>query len=299
MPLQFDPIRVTDPDDPRIAEYRNLRENRLPTPLPDAPHGVCIAEGEKVVRLLLNGPDATAETGGGLPCRFRPRSVLVAERRLSVDREWLEPLGRRAPVYTADRVVMDTIVGFPIHRGVLASVYRLPEPPIRDLLAAADTLLLLEGIANHDNMGGLFRTAAALAHRPAILLDPTCCDPLYRKAIRVSMGHALRVPFATLAPWPLHLDRARDAGFRIAALTTDRAATDLATIERRPGDRVALLLGAEGPGLSPESVRHADDLVRITMAPAIDSLNVVTAAAVALHRLGGVAGGTVRERPRP
>ncbi|MEM8758552.1 MAG: RNA methyltransferase [Planctomycetota bacterium] len=277
---RFDPIpttvRVTSPDDPRIAEYRALRENRLIRPTDDAPHGLFIAEGEKVVRLLLAGN----ESG----CLYEPRSVLVAENRVAIDAAWLRE--SPVPVYAASRAVMDAVVGFPIHRGVLASAFRRPDPPLNDLLAAAGTLLVCEGLANHDNLGGLFRAAAALADRPALLLDSTSCDPLYRKCIRVSMGHALRVPAARLNPFDLCL--VREAGFTAVALTTDASAAAIGNVAVPA--KSALLLGAEGPGLSAEAMRSADVRVRIPIRPGVDSLNVVTAAAIALHRIGNPTG---------
>lgn len=268
----FAPIPVESPDDPRIAEYRQLRENRLPRPLDGAPHGVFIAEGEKVVRLLLS-PES----------RFRARSVLIAESRLETDGPWLAERTQDTAVFTADRAVMDAVVGFPIHRGIVASGIREPLPSAEELTSSAGTLLVCEAIANHDNLGGLFRAAAALADRPAVLLDPESCDPLYRKAIRVSMGHALRVPFTVGEPWPEALDHLRGSGWSVVALTTHPNATPLSRLERpaRPA-RAAWLVGAEGPGLSEAALTRADRRVRIPMQPGVDSLNVVTAAAIAL-----------------
>lgn len=272
-PRTIEPLRIADPADPRIAEYRALRENRLHGPSPGAPHGVFIAEGEKVVRLLAQG------------ARFKAGSVLVAAERVERDRSWLTGFPPDVPIYAAPRPVMDAVVGFPIHRGVLASGLRQPNPQLSELLGAASAVVVLEGTANHDNLGGIFRAAAALADNPAVLLDPTSCDPLYRKAIRVSMGHALRVPFARLAPWPTRLAALERAGFETIALTTDPGAEDIAELCQHPGRRPALLLGAEGEGLSPAAMTTASRRVRIGMAPGVDSLNVVTAAAIALHRL--------------
>jgi tRNA G18 (ribose-2'-O)-methylase SpoU len=272
-PRPIEPIRIDHPDDPRIGEFRALRENRLHAPAPEAPHGVFIAEGEKVVRLLARGE------------RFRTRAVLIAAERLERDGSWLAAFAADVPIYAAPRPTMDAIVGFPIHRGVLASGLRRPDPTPAELLHGASAVVALEGTANHDNLGGIFRAAAALADRPAVLLDPTCCDPLYRKAIRVSMGHALRVPFARLAPWPSGLAGLADAGFETIALTTDAGAEDIAGLQPHPGRKPALLLGAEGGGLSPAAAAMARRRVRIAMTSGVDSLNVVTAAAIALHRL--------------
>ncbi len=263
-------IPIDDPGDPRIEAYRALRENRLARPTPGAPHGVFIAEGEKVVRRFAQG------------ARFGLHSVLLAASRLDRDRSWLAGLPIGTAIYTADRAVLDSIVGFPIHRGVLAAGLRLPDPSIRELLSTARTVLVLEGLANHDNIGGLFRVAAALARRPAVLLDPTSCDPLYRKAIRVSMGHALAVPFARVPDWPAGLGALEEAGFETVALGLRGDAQ--AMHDWRPaGERVAWLLGAEGPGLSNAAIAAAGRVVRIDMEAGVDSLNVVTAAAIALH----------------
>ena len=264
-------IAIDDPDDPRIAAYRSLRENRLPKPTDDAPHGLFIAEGEKVVRRFAEGAS-----------RFELASVLLAESRFERDRPWLAGLPDGTPIYLAGRPVMDAIVGFPIHRGVLAAGLRMPKPPIADLLAEAQTVLVLEGLANHDNVGGIFRVAAALCQKPLVLLDPTSCDPLYRKAIRVSMGHALAVPFARLPDWPNGLAELASAGFETLALGLAGDAPPMHGW-RPSSDRVAWLLGAEGPGLSDAALAAADAVVRIDMEPGVDSLNVVTAAAIALH----------------
>lgn len=266
------------PEDDRLIEYRQLRENRLARPLPGAPHGVFIAEGEKVVRLLLEG---------GL---YRPRSLLLSAKREELAREFAEIAPPGVPIYLADQALMDEIVGFPIHRGVLASGVREPLPAAGEILRGSRACLILEGLANHDNVGGMMRLAAALGGltpdgAPAcpVLLDPASCDPLYRKSVRVSMGHALRVPHTRLPFWPGGLELVREAGLMTIALTTDTDATDLDEVGEIA--RPALLLGEEGAGLSEKSQRLVDVRVRIPMTPGVDSLNVVTAAAIALSRL--------------
>jgi tRNA G18 (ribose-2'-O)-methylase SpoU len=214
-------------------------------------------------------------------------------------RSALDCLPPGTPVYLAPQDLMNAVVGFNIHRGVLASGYRPTPPLLQSLLAASAALVILEDLANHDNMGGIFRAAAALAgpanpHAPhadagpaprgaSILLSPRCCDPLYRKAIRVSIGAALRIPFARLEPWPEALAAIKSAGFSLVALTPDPAAVPIDHLA--PPPRPALLLGAEGPGLTPGALAAADLRVRIPINPATDSLNVVVAAAIALHRL--------------
>jgi len=266
------------PDDDRLIEYRQLRENRLSRPLPGAPDGVFIAEGDKVVRLMI-------ERG-----RFAVRSLLISQNRRSVAEELAAMLPEPVPVYLAGQELMDEIVGFPIHRGVLASGIRLPAPPIEDLLADATSCVVLEGLSNHDNVGGVMRVAAALGGVGGtgvpscpVLLDPTSCDPLYRKSIRVSMGHALRVPFGRVPGWPAGLSVLSQQGFTTIALTTGGDSISLDDVGEIA--KPAVILGAEGPGLSAEASLSADIRVRIPMSPGVDSLNVVTAAAIALSRL--------------
>ncbi|HSK39891.1 MAG TPA: RNA methyltransferase [Arenibaculum sp.] len=272
-------ITVDDPLDPRIAAYRDVRERDLV-----GREGHFIAEGEVVLRVLLGGTS-----------RHRPVSLLLAEKRV----EGLAPLLARlpgdVPVFTARQQVLDRIAGFPIHRGILALGRRAPMPPAGDLLAGTgrrSLVVALFGIGNHDNLGGIFRNAAAFG-ADAVLLDPTCCDPLYRKAIRVSVGATLLVPFARLAPGTgsgTASGAASGAG-AVALLArhgyapvafSPTGATPLAELGR-PG-RVAVLLGSEGPGLPPEVLARTHT-VRIPMTAGFDSLNVATASGIALHHL--------------
>jgi tRNA G18 (ribose-2'-O)-methylase SpoU len=214
--------------------------------------------------------------------RHRLISVLLDEKRLAAMTPVLEVLAAGTPVYLAGQAVMDTLVGFHIHRGVLALGERR-ETGADALLAALPNRALvvaLSGIANHDNLGGIFRNAAAFG-ADAVLLDADCCDPLYRKAIRVSVGAALTVPFARLAPGDDLVDRLAAHGFQVLALSPAGAA-ELAGV--RPGPRTAILLGAEGPGLSAEVLARTST-VRIPMADGFDSLNVATASGIVLHHL--------------
>ncbi|WP_374468836.1 TrmH family RNA methyltransferase [Phenylobacterium sp.] len=232
--------------------------------------GLFIAEGRVVIE--------KAVAAGRHPLA----SVLVAEHRLSSLGEVLDTLPAETPVYAAGQAVMDAVVGFPIHRGLLA-LGRRAEPLATDLLAGlpAEALLVaLSGIANHDNMGGLFRNAAAFG-ADAVLLDAACCDPLYRKAIRVSVGAALTVRFARLAAGEDLADTLAAAGFEVVALSP-RGEVEIDEIE--PGARTAALFGAEGPGLSPEVLARTRT-VRIAMAGDFDSLNVATTSGIVLHRL--------------
>jgi tRNA G18 (ribose-2'-O)-methylase SpoU len=270
-------IPISNPSDPRLADYANLKDRQLAAMAdlsrPD-PSGTFMAEGELVVRqLALSG--------------LVIRSLIMTPTRLETMGDLVASLPDHIPVYLLPLEAMSTIVGFHIHRGVLAAGQRPPDRDPRQLARDARTALVLEDLANHDNVGGVFRTAAALCglDRTAIFLSPRCCDPLYRKAIRVSMGTALRVPFARLSPWPDSLGILREAGFTIVALTPDEKATPIHALP--PCPRPALLVGAEGPGLSEETLRQADLHARIPMAPGVDSLNVVVAAGIALDRLRG------------
>ncbi len=262
-----DIIPIDDPADPRIAAYAGVRERDLV-----GRRGEFIAEGEVVLRVLL-GPFS----------RFAPASLLIAAKRLARMAPMLEALPSDVPVYAAGQAVMDAVVGFPIHRGILAHGLAGPPADARALLAGLGpraVVLVLFGVANHDNIGGLFRNAAAFG-AAAVLLDGACCDPLYRKAIRVSVGASLTVPFARLPPDKDPLDLLAAAGFEALALSP-AGAEPLAGLERP--DRVAVLLGAEGAGLPPDLLGRART-VAIPMAPGWDSLNVAAAGAVALHEL--------------
>jgi tRNA G18 (ribose-2'-O)-methylase SpoU len=230
---------------------------------------VFVVEGARAVRQLLRSP-------------WPLRSLLLRPERVEAMSDAVAVAERcGAPVYIAGAAIFDRITGFPVHRGVLALAGRQPPlDPLR-LLADVAAAVVVEGVNDHENLGAIFRNAAALG-AGAVFLDPTCCDPLYRRSVRVSVGHVLRVPFARLTPWPAALAEVAAAGFDIVAM--DPAAPD--TIESvPPGQRMALLVGAEGPGLSVAAVEAATHRVRIPMAAGVDSLNVATAVAIGLHRL--------------
>jgi len=257
-------VAIEDPDDPRVATYRDIREHDLV-----GREGLFIAEGEVVVRLLADGS------------LHRPLSLFLAEKRLVALADVVDRLPASVPVYVAPQTVMDGIAGFSIHRGVLALGQRGIMPSAEALLAGAGpraTAMVLCGIANHDNVGGLFRNAAAFGV-DGVLLDSDCCDPLYRKAIRVSGGNVLTVRFARLARGVDPLDLLAARGFEAIALSPG-GTTALADTPRP--DRLALLFGTEGPGL-PEAILRRARTVRIAMAPGVDSLNVATASGIALH----------------
>ena len=258
-------IRIDNPDDPRLADYRCVRERDLV-----GRQGSFIAEGVVVLEKLVRDG------------RHPLRSLLVADKRLAALAGLFAGLAHDVPVYAASQAVMDTVVGFAIHRGVLGLGARA-EPDLDAVLAALPEQALvigLVGIANHDNMGGLFRNAAAFG-ADAVLIDDGCCDPLYRKAIRVSVGAALTVPFARAGSASQMVDRLRRAGFDLVALSPNGA---LELGDLRTGPRTAVLFGAEGPGL-PGAVLALAQSVRIDMAGGFDSLNVATSSGVVLHHL--------------
>lgn len=233
--------------------------------------GLFVAEGEVVLRVLARSP------------LVEPQSLLLAEKRLAALADLIEGLADGVPVYSAGQAVMDQVVGFPIHRGILALGRRVREPTPLELLASLPgeaLVLVLCGIANHDNMGGLFRNAAAFG-ADAVLLDSACCDPLYRKAIRVSVGAALMKPFARMDPDEDLLAMLAAQGFEALALSPGGRLTLAETTRAR---RTAVLLGAEGPGLS-KAVLERAKAVRIPMADGFDSLNVAVTAGVVLHHL--------------
>ncbi|MDB5469097.1 MAG: methyltransferase [Caulobacter sp.] len=259
-------VPITDPADPRVEPYRDIRERDLV-----GRQGLFVAEGEVVLNLLARSS------------RFEAVSVLIDPRRQAKLADALERLPETTPVYLADQAVLDAIAGFHLHRGILAIGRRRDPPSAQALLAALPerTLVLaLVGIANHDNMGGLFRNAAAFGV-DAVLLDGDCCDPLYRKAIRVSVGGVLTTPFAWLAEGEDLICLLEQARLQPVALSP-AGQTPLARLTVPP--RAALLAGAEGPGL-PDEVLARCTTVSIPMAAGFDSLNVATSVGIALHHL--------------
>ena len=265
-----DVIEVTDPGDPRIAEYVGLTDTARRRHIEPAYDGVgiFIAEGELVVRRAVDA------------C-YPLRSLLVDAKRLPA----LDDLvtSSDAPAYVASQELLTATTGFHVHRGVLASFARLPEPTLEKLLATSRRLLICESLTSTTNLGAVLRSAAALGI-DGVLLSPECCDPLYRRAVRVSMGEALRLPTRRVEPWPTGLDDVRDAGFTLLALTPAADAESIADVD--VSGKVALLLGEEGSGLTHEALQAADRRVRIPLIPGIDSLNVAAAAAVACYVVG-------------
>ncbi|WP_310773820.1 TrmH family RNA methyltransferase [Mycobacterium sp. Z3061] len=258
---------VTDPDDPRLDDFRDLNSVDRRPDLPTG-KGLVIAEGVLVVQRMLAS-------------RFAPRALLGTDRRLAELRDDLT--ATTAPYYRASAEVMAQAVGFHLNRGVLASASRVAEPSVAQVVQGARTVAVLEGVNDHENLGSIFRNAAGLGV-DAVVFGSGCADPLYRRAVRVSMGHALLVPYARATDWPADLVRLRELGFRLLAMTPDGGARDLReamTTVRQ--ERVAVLVGAEGPGLTAAALRISDVRVRIPMSRGTDSLNVATAAAVAFY----------------
>jgi tRNA G18 (ribose-2'-O)-methylase SpoU len=298
-------VEIDDPGDPRLADYVRLRDVNLRRSL-EAEHGLFLAEGEKVIRRA---------TSAGYP----PRSFLMA-------RKWVESLAdvldaTDAPAYVVTDAIAEQVTGFPVHRGALASLARLPLPSVAQLINAGGSelrtsppqrilvledladhtnvgvskqpplplsrILVLEDLADHTNVGAVFRCAAALGVE-AIILSPRCADPLYRRAVKVSMGAVFAIPYARMTNWHEGLAELRAAGFQLLALTPDQSAVPMDKV--RMDERVALMLGSEGDGLSSRWLHEADEAVCIpmsadAMAIGVDSLNVVAAAAIACHAL--------------
>lgn len=264
------PVPVTDPDDPRADDYRDLHDARARrrTEAPVAGGaGFFVAEGGHALeRLIASGR--------------RIRSVLVDPVRLELLVDRLA--GVDAPVLLADQPTLRAVAGFPVHRGVLAAADRWPLPDPAEVLVGATRIAVLEDINDHENLGVIFRSAGSLG-LDAVLLSPRCCDPLYRRSVRVSMGHVLTVPWTRLEPWPRALETVRQAGFMLAALTPAGDAEPLGSWATDTARRVAVMLGAEGPGLSPAALAAAHRRFTIPMRRPADSLNVGSAAGIAFY----------------
>ena len=265
--------RIEDPDDPRIEDYRDIREKDLLGKGGRA--GLFIGEAVLVVEVMLERPGMT-------------RSILVSEAQLGrvVDLVAKSP-SPDTPIYVADQHLIESIAGFDIHRGVLACGNRPAEDActLDAVLPPAEAparVLVCDRINNIDNIGLLFRNAAAFGV-DCVILSPDCHDPLYRKSLRVSIGHALRVPYHRARDWEGTLVELKRRGIEVIGTSLDPAARPLKELEA--GNRVALAVGSEFEGLGAGSLRHCDRLVRIPMAPGTDSLNVGVAAAVCLHHL--------------
>jgi tRNA G18 (ribose-2'-O)-methylase SpoU len=258
--------QISSPDDDRIADYRALTDLELRTRW-EPPNGLFIAEGELVIQRAIRAG-------------YRLRSLLVDEKRV----DQLTGLPADAPLYAATPQVLESITGFHVHRGILASFHRPVPATLDHVLAGARRLAVLEGLNTHTNLGALFRSAAALGV-DGVVLSPTCADPLYRRSVRVSMGEVFAIPYAKAESWPAALATIREAGFTLLALTPAPDAVPVQRLTAAQRRRPALLLGAEGPGLTRPAIEASDVRVVIPMHRDVDSLNVATAAAIAFFEL--------------
>lgn len=269
MPWQSDRVTgeivdVRDADDPRLSDFRHLTDVALRR-VREPAEGLYIAESATVLtRALAAG--------------HRPRAVLIQDKWLAETLALLD--GVDTPVYVVPAEVAESVTGYAVHRGVLAAMHRPELPEVTDLLADARRVVVLEDIVDHTNVGAAFRSVAALG-ADAVLVTPRCADPLYRRSIRVSMGTVFQVPWARLTGW----ESLRSAGFHLAALALAHDAVPLDDFARSAPARIALIVGAEGDGLAPVTIRAAETVVTIPMSGGVDSLNVAAAAAVALWAL--------------
>ena len=261
-------IRIDDSRDPRLNDYANLTDVVLRR-VSEPAGGLYIAESSKVI--------ARAIAAGHLP-----RSAVLHEQFLPDLAELLD--GFDIPVFVGAPQVLESLTGFNLHRGALAAMHRPELKPVEELLRDARRVVVLEDIVDHTNVGAIFRSVAALG-ADAVLVSPRCADPLYRRSVRVSMGTVLQVPWTRLPEWPLGADQLRASGFHIAALALSDSAISLDEFAMNPPDKIALVLGTEGDGLSRAALAAADTVVTIPMHHGIDSLNVASATAVALYAL--------------
>src|SRR5450759_4731126 len=269
-------IEITDPADERVRDYFALTDVALRTKV-EPERGLYLAESEKVIRRAL-------------AAGHRPRSFLMAQRWLTDLADLVEQAeSEGVPVYVAHAKVIKAMTGFHLHRGALASMHRPPlvAPTVllqNALRQNASRVVILEDIVDHTNLGAVFRSAAALGV-DAVLITPRCADPLYRRAVRVSMGTVFQVPWTRIEPWPAGLHLLRDLGFTIAAFALGDGAVNLDDFASDQPQRLAMIFGTEGDGLSRLVVKGSDVVVKIPMAGGVDSLNVAAASAVALWAL--------------
>jgi tRNA G18 (ribose-2'-O)-methylase SpoU len=263
-----DPQLVTDPGDPRLADFVSLTDVQLRRSLEPA-RGLFIAEGDLVIRRAI---------AAGYPVR----SLLVVQDKAVLAESLVA--GTQAPVYLVPPALAQALTGYRVHRGALASMQRRPLPGVAEVLAGASRVVVLEDMVDHTNVGAIFRCVAALGF-DAVLLAPRCTDPLYRRSVRVSMGSVFAVPYARLTDWAGGLRELQALGFQLVALTPDQDATPIAELPLAA--RIALLVGSEGSGLSARWLGAADGAARIPMRNGIDSLNVASAVAIACYLLAG------------
>lgn len=264
----MDVQHVGEADDPRLDDYRGLTDVALRR-VQEPAGGLYIAESAKVI--------ARACAAGHVP-----RTVLTQQRWLEGIAEILGDTG--TPVYVVPDAVAEAVTGYAVHRGALASMHRPVLPPVADVVKDASLVLVLEDIVDHTNVGAAFRAAAGLG-ADAVLVSPRCADPLYRRSVRVSMGTVFQVPWTRLGEWSEAADDLHAAGFELAALALRDDAVGLDAYAADRPERVAIVMGTEGDGLSRRALEAADKVVTIPMSGGVDSLNVASAAAVTLWAL--------------
>jgi len=261
-------IQISTLDEPGLADYSGLTDVALRR-VSEPAGGLYIAESSKVM--------ARAIAAG-----HQPRSVLLQEQWLEALLPLLDPFD--IPVFVGDAALLESITGYNLHRGALAAMHRPALPPAAQLLENARRVVVLEDIVDHTNVGAIFRSVAGLG-ADAVLVTPRCADPLYRRSVRVSMGTVLQVPWTRLPDWPEGAEILAAAGFHVAALALAPDAVSLDEFAANAPEKVAILLGSEGDGLSRTALSHADSIVTIPMGHGVDSLNVAAASAVALWAL--------------
>lgn len=265
--VQHRVVHIDDPDDPRVRDFTRLTDMSL-RKLREPAEGLYMAESREVIMRAL-------DTG------HIPRAFLMGERWLPESLDILtRPEAGSAPIYVGAKEVLNSITGFHLHRGIIASMHRPELPSLASVLANARRVAVLEDIVDHTNVGAMLRSAAALGV-DAVLVTPRCADPLYRRSVRVSMGTVFQVPWTRIDPWPEGIEELRRLGFVTAAMALRDDAISLDELAAAPPSRLALVLGTEGQGLTAASVDACDLVVRIPMAGGVDSLNVAAASAVA------------------
>lgn len=260
--------RIDDLSHPGLADYAGLTDAALRR-LSEPAGGLYIAESSKVIeRAIIAG--------------HQPRSVLVQEQWLPAMETLLATFD--IPIFVGPAQLLESLTGFNLHRGALAAMHRPTLPPVAELIAGARRIVVIENVVDHTNVGSIFRAAAGLG-ADAVLVTPRCADPLYRRSVRVSMGTVLQVPWTRLPEWPLGAEILKGAGFHLVALALTDDAVSLDLLAENPPEKIALLLGAEGDGLSRDALANADSVAMIPMLHSVDSLNVASASAVAMWAL--------------
>ena len=269
-------ITISDFSDPRLDLFARLTEGQLRR-RQESEQGIFIAESPKVIERALNGG-------------YTPLALLMEQKHIEGDGAPIIARCPEVPVYTADRQVLEALTGFALTRGVLCAMERRALPTVEELLQNARRVAVLEGIVDPTNVGAIFRSAAAL-NIDAVLVTPTCCDPLYRRAVRVSMGTVFQVPWTKIGDdhtqWPHPgLERLQALGFKTAAMALREDSVSIDDAGLLSEDKLAIVLGTEGDGLANDTIANCDYTVKIPMSHEVDSLNVAAASAVAFWQLG-------------